>query len=88
MSTIDYGNMPQPQGEQLPANVAQLLGGAQQQPDAAPDPLGALQDAIHAVAAALSALPDAQDTQDATQAMLTLAKIQTRLMSAQQQGPR
>lgn len=53
-----------------------------QQPDQeGPDPLSALQDAIHAVAAAMGALPDPQDTQDAAQAMLTLSKIQTRLMN-------
>lgn len=63
-----------PSGPPLPNDLA---GGP---PAEAPDPLSSLQDAIHAVAAAISALPDPQDTQDATAAMLTLAKVQTRLM--------
>jgi len=47
-----------------------------------PDPLQAVQDALHSVAAAVTALPGPQDVQDATQAMLVLSRIQTRLMQA------
>jgi hypothetical protein len=42
--------------------------------------LQSLQDAIHSVAAAMAALPGAQDTQDAAQALVQLSRIQTRLM--------
>ena len=55
--------------------------------DQGSDPLAALQDAIHAVAAAMASLPDPQDTQDAAQALLGLSKIQTRLMGQQSAAP-
>lgn len=89
---------PQDPAAGLPPGLADMLGGAgaagppppdalsgmlgQPPPEDQPDPLQVLQDAIHAVAAALHALPDAEDTQNATQALLVLSKIQTKLMSS------
>lgn len=51
------------------------------------DPLKVLQDCIQELPKVIAALPDPQDTQDATQALLTLTKIQTRLMGKQASGP-
>lgn len=61
-----------------------LQGGGYDQDDSS-DPLKVLQDCIQKLPEVLSALPDPQDVQDATQALLTLTKIQTRLMN--KQGP-
>jgi hypothetical protein len=62
-----------------------------QEPGEAPDkedPLDVLQECIQALPGLLNALPDPQDVQDATQALLILSRIQTRLMSKQQSsGP-
>jgi hypothetical protein len=44
------------------------------------DPLKVLQECIQGLPGVLTALHDPQDVQDATQALLTLTKIQTRLM--------
>lgn len=60
-------------------DISSLLSQPTGQPEAA-DPLQGLQDAIHAVTGALPALADPQDNQDAIQALLTLSRIQTRLM--------
>ncbi len=84
---------PPDQGQQVPPELAALLGGQQtppgpsalgmpqDQPQQGGDPLSALQDAIHAAVGAQVALPNPQDTQDVAQAILILSKVQTRLMS-------
>lgn len=46
-------------------------------------PLEVLQDCINGLPRVIAALPDPQDTQDATQALLVLTRIQTRLMNRQ-----
>ena len=88
----DAGPAPAPQDPSLggipglPPGLPPQL--AMQPPDAqGADPLASVQDAIHAVSAAMTALPDAQSTQEAAQALVILARIQTRLMtSAAPQG--
>lgn len=49
-------------------------------------PLEVLQDCINGLPKVIAALPDPQDTQDATQALLILTRIQTRMMARQSQG--
>ena len=56
-----------------------MMGGNESE-DQGQDPLQALQDAIHGIVAALTAAPDPQDTQDLTQAMLLMTRVQTRMM--------
>lgn len=73
-----------PQGVPSLSALAALPG---EPPSDGPDELGSLQDAIHSVAAAMSALADPQDTQDCAQALLTLTKIQTRRMATGAGGP-
>lgn len=73
-----------------PQMLAQMLSqqappsGLGQDEDAAADqqedPLQILQECIQQLPRVIAALPDPQDTQDATQALLTLTKIQTRMM--------
>ena len=73
---------------QLPEGLAAAMqGGGMPQSmmqgdteDQGQDPLQALQDAIHGIVAALTAAPDPQDTQDLTQAMLLMTRVQTRMM--------
>jgi hypothetical protein len=69
-------------GPPLPAG----LSGGDQGYDQNEPPLQVLQDCINGLPKVISALPDPQDTQDATQALLTLTKIQTRLFQRQSQG--
>ncbi len=83
MSAADYGQIGPMLGQQ-PAGVPSALQGLGPSPDTPEaqqaDPLSSLQDAIHSVTAAMVALPDPQDTQDAAQALTILARIQTRQM--------
>lgn len=77
---------------QLPEGIAQALQGGQGIPQGLEgggqpeqqDPLQVLQECIQQLPKVIAALPDPQDTQDATQALLTLTKVQTRLMTKQQ----
>ena len=85
---------------QLPEGLMQALQGAQGGPpppggipsgmqsdqgeDQAEDPLEVLQDCIQGLPKVIASLPDPQDTQDATQALLILTKIQTHLMARNQ----
>lgn len=79
MSSLDYGALGAMQGPPP--------GPLDQQGQPGSDPLGALQDAIHSVTAAMVALPDPRDTQDAAQALRILAGVQTRLMSGANAAP-
>lgn len=65
-----------------PPALPQGLQGGYDQDDSS-DPLKVLQDCIQKLPEVLSALPDPQDVQDATQALLILTKVQTRLMNKQ-----
>lgn len=68
-------------GAPPPADLAALLGGQPQEDSGGQaDPLGVLQEAIHSVAAAMTALPDAADTHDVGKALVLLAGVQKRLM--------
>lgn len=78
----------QPQAGAPPADLAALLGQPGGSNDQPPDALASLQDAIHSVVAAMSALGEAQDTHDAAKALTTLTGIQTRLMASGAQAPR
>jgi len=66
-----------PQLPPLPAGL-QDSGGPSPYPK---DPLEAVQTCINDLHSALPHLPDAQDTQDMTQALLILSRIQSRLMA-------
>lgn len=59
------------------------------EPEAGPDPLETLQECINALPGVLNSLHDPQDVQDATQALLILTKVQTRMMrqGQAQSGP-
>lgn len=72
MSALDFGAM------------SGMAGDAAPQP---PDPLTALQDAIHAVTACLLAVTDPQDNSDVANALGTLARVQARMMKAAPGGP-
>ncbi len=84
---------PPDQSQQVPPELAALLGGQQGAPGPSalgmpqdqqqqgPDPLSSLQDAIHSVMSAMVALPNPQDTHEAGKAVTLLTGIQTRLMS-------
>lgn len=86
MSTMDHmgpmlGQQDAGTGAPPPADLAAILGQPQQDQGApGSDALGALQDAIHATAAAMTALPDAADTHDVGKALVLLAGVQKRLM--------
>ena len=68
-------------GPPLPAGLQQ--GGGDQGYDKDEPPLAVLQDCINGLPKVIAALPDPQDTQDATQALLILTRVQTRLMKNQ-----
>lgn len=69
-------------GQQGPPGAASLHPPQADDPGDATDPLGALQDAIHAATTAMVALPDPQDVQDVAGALQVLARVQTRLMKS------
>lgn len=71
----------------VPPDILAALQG-QAGPQNSPDPLQALQECIQTLPGVIAALPSPQDTQDATQALLILTRIQTRLMgNGGQPGP-